>query len=108
MRWVIYILVVLSFTACLKEDERASDFEIRLELKDKTWKSQWVEGTLQNLSSTPANKVKVQMKTYQGRVLADTRIFKIKETLFPGDVAQFCETVGDTISRVELMIVKVE
>ncbi len=48
------------------------------------------------------------MKTYQGRVLADTRIFNIKETLFPGDVTQFCETVGDTISRVEFMIVKVE
>lgn len=108
MRWVIHILVVLSFTACLKEDERASDFEIRHELKDNKWKSQWVEGTLQNLSSTPANKVKVQMKTYQGRVLADTRIFNIKETLFPGDVTQFCETVGDTISRVEFMIVKVE
>ena len=108
MRLVIYVLVILSFTACLKEDERASDFEIRHELKDKKWKSQWVEGTLQNLSSTPANKVKVQMKTYQGRVLANTRVFNIKETLFSGDVAQFCETVGDTISRVELMIVKVE
>jgi|GEM_PF-4322557 len=48
------------------------------------------------------------MKTYQGRVLANTRVFNIKETLFSGDVAQFCETVGDTISRVELMIVKVE
>jgi hypothetical protein len=108
MKCFIFIFLLLSFTACLKEDERASDFEIRHELKDQKWKSQWVEGTIQNISSTPADKVKIRMRTYQDRSLADTRIVRIKGMLFAGEVAEFCETVGDTISRVELIIVKVE
>lgn len=108
MRLVILLILASALLGCYKEDERASDFALTHELKDERWKSQWVEGHLKNNSPTPANKVKIQMKMYTGRVLANTQYFRIKEELFMGDSAHFCETVGDTISHVELTIVLVE
>ena len=106
------LITILTFmvliTSCTKEDPRASDFEIVYEMKHTRWKSQWVEGYVKNYSSIPANKIRLKVKMYEGLVHQDTRYEKIKETLFMGDSAKFCVTVGDTISSVDIIIVKVE
>ena len=94
--------------SCIKEDPRASDFEIVYEMKDARWKSQWVEGYVKNYSTTPATKIRLQVKMYEGLVHQETRYEKIKESLFMGDSAKFCVTVGDTISSVDIIIVKRE
>lgn len=104
------ILIALSIflLSCQKEDPRAQDFSITYELKDERRKSQWVEGHIKNNSSTPANKVKIKVELYQGLVKTNNVHIKIKEEMFMGDSVAFCQSIGDTISSVEMIIYSVE
>lgn len=108
MKLILPFLLLLFFCSCYTEDPRARDFSLEYDLEDARWKSQWVEGTVTNLSDIPSDKLKIKVDMYECNRRVNHRIIKVKETLYQNEQADFCVTVGDTITSVELTVIKVE
>ncbi|PCJ65235.1 MAG: hypothetical protein COA58_10270 [Bacteroidetes bacterium] len=59
----LFILFLLS--SCYNEDSRANDFDLEYWLEDEHCRPQVVKGSILNLSSNPADKVKIKVDMYQ-------------------------------------------
>jgi len=103
------LLALLVFAACQKEDLRSPDFAIDYTAAYASDSSDYMVGTITNVSSTPANTVSIRIDRYTDFNLVQDPIFiEIDKKLFQGDTAQFIFKSTAQIKRVEINVVNVD
>ena len=104
------VLCVSLFTwyGCSLEDERARDFSVDYDLTYALFGGKKVEGTITNISSTPANKITLEIDIDYDQGSCDYDYITISETLYQNDQADFCLNVADSAESVYITINNVE
>lgn len=104
-----FLFSLLFILGCDYEDERASDFSVSSSVYHGLFSGNKVEGTVTNISSTPANKITLKLDMYdEDYEYVDYQYETIYETLYQNESAEFCVLLDDNITSVDVIITSVD